>query len=88
MDNNITALQNLYVALGGSLTDTYEDIANGVPVSDYTIKPDIINAIAQQLTEALTEIEAAELPTVTSDDNGKVLKVVDGAWALGTDLTE
>lgn len=88
MDNNMIALQNLYVALGGSLTDTYEDIANGVPVSDYTIKPDIINAIAQQLTEALTEIEAAELPTVTSDDNGKVLKVVDGAWALGTDLTE
>lgn len=88
MDNNMTALQNLYVALGGSLTDTYEDIANGVPVSDYTIKPDIINAIAQQLTEALTEIAAAELPTVTSDDNGKVLKVVDGAWALGTDLTE
>lgn len=88
MDNNMIALQNLYVALGGSLTDTYEDIANGVPVSDYTIKPDIINAIAQQLTEALTEIAAAELPTVTSDDNGKVLKVVDGAWALGTDLTE
>lgn len=88
MDNNMTALQNLYVALGGSLTDTYEDIANGVPVSDYTIKPDIINAIAQQLTEALTEIATAELPTVTSDDNGKVLKVVDGAWALGTDLIE
>lgn len=88
MDNNIIALQNLYVALGGSLTDTYDDIANGAPVSDYTIKPDIINAIAQQLTEALTEIAAAELPTVTSEDNGKVLKVVDGAWALGTDLTE
>ena len=50
MDNNIIALQNLYVALGGELTDTYDEIANGIPVSDYAIKPDVINAIAKQVT--------------------------------------
>lgn len=40
MDNTITALQNLYVALGGTLAD----------VSDITIIPDMINAIAEQIT--------------------------------------
>lgn len=83
MDNNITALQNLYVALGGELTDTYDDIANGAPVSDYVIKPDMINAIAQIIPTAI----AAELPEVDAEDNGKVLKVVSGKWAIGTDAT-
>lgn len=77
MDSNIVALQGLYVALGGSLTDTYEGIANGAPVSDYTVKPDVINAIAQIVGTAI----AAELPKVTASDNGKVLTVVSGKWA-------
>ena len=76
MDNNMIALQNLYLAFGGSLTDTYEDIANGIPVSDYTIKPDIINAIAQKITSG-----GISLPSVTETDNGKVLTVVEGEWA-------
>lgn len=84
MDNNMMALQNLYVALGGDLTDTYEDIANGVPVSDYTIKPEIIDAIAKVIPTALSAV----LPAVTAADNGKVLKVVDGAWAVAEDATE
>lgn len=76
MDNNVIALLNLYLAFGGSLTDTYNDIANGIPVSDYTIKADIINAIAQKITNG-----GFSLPEVTSTDNGKVLTVVDGEWA-------
>ena len=28
-----------------------------------------------------------ELPAVTTDDNGKVLKVASGKWAVGTDAT-
>lgn len=58
MDNTITALQALYVALGGELTDTYETIANGVAVSDYVIIPDMINAIAEQIISN-KEAEAA-----------------------------
>lgn len=47
MDNTIIALQKLYVALGGALTDTYDDICDGAAVSDYVIIPDMINAIAK-----------------------------------------
>lgn len=83
MDNTITALQALYVALGGQLTDTYDAIASGAPVSDYVIIPDMINAIAAHVGSG----GAAELPAVTATDNGKVLKVVDGEWAVGTDAT-
>ncbi len=46
MNNTIVALQNLYVAMGGELTDTYEDICDGAPVADLVIIPDMINAIA------------------------------------------
>lgn len=47
MNTNIQALQELYVKLGGSLTDTYDDIADGAPVSDYTVIPDMIAAVTQ-----------------------------------------
>lgn len=73
MDNTITALQALYVALGGDADD----------VANITIIPDMINAIAAHISAG----GAAELPAVTAADNGKVLKVVDGEWAVGTDAT-
>ena len=79
MDNTIQALQNLYVALGGSLTDTYDEIASGAAVSDYVIIPDMINAIAQKAGTA-----GIELPAVSSDDDGKILMVVDGEWSPAT----
>ena len=47
MNTTVEALRELYIGLGGSLTDTYEGIANGAPVSDYTVIPDIIAACAQ-----------------------------------------
>jgi hypothetical protein len=50
MDTTVKALQNLYVAKGGELTDTYADIAGGVAVSDYTVIPDMINALAELTT--------------------------------------
>ncbi len=67
MDNTIDALKNLYVALGGS-ADT---------VADIVIIPDMINAIATLVSSGAT----AELPKVSSTDNGKVLTVVSGKWA-------
>lgn len=50
MNNTIVALQNLYVAMGGELTDTYDDICDGAPVADLVIIPDMINAIASLKT--------------------------------------
>lgn len=73
MDNTIDALRNLYVALGGDIAD----------VENLVIIPDLINAIAAHVSSG----GAAELPAVTASDNGKVLKVADGKWAVGTDAT-
>ena len=77
----VDALKSLYTALGGKSTDTYSTIAGGIAVSDYVLIPDCISAIAQVAATAT----AKELPEVDAEDNGKVLKVVDGAWAVGTD---
>lgn len=71
MDNTITALQNLYVALGGTRAD----------VADIVLIPDMINAIATQATTVVAAANAKELPTVSATDNNKVLTVVEGAWA-------
>ena len=70
MDNNITALQGLYVALGGQLAD----------VANITTIPDMINAIATVVPTGGGS--GASLPDVTASDNGKVLTVVDGAWGV------
>lgn len=69
MDNNITALQALYVALGGDA----DDVANVNTI------PDMINAIA-----TVVPASSALLPTVTAANDGDILKVVDGAWAAVT----
>ena len=77
---NVESLQALYVAFGGALTDTYDNICNGEPVSNYTLSADVIAAIAQVVSGG----SDAALPEVTAEDNGKVLTVVDGAWAAAT----
>lgn len=74
MDNTLDALRGLYVALGGDA----DDVANLV------IIPDLINAIS---TQVATVVGTKELPEVDTEDNGKVLKVVEGKWAVGTDAT-
>lgn len=68
---NVEALRNLYVALGGEASD----------VADMATSAEVINAIATVAASAV----ASELPKVTADDNGKVLKVIEGEWAVGTD---
>lgn len=67
MDNTITALKNLYVALGGDADN----------VTDVTLIPDMINVIAAYISSGGT----AELPEVSSTNNGQVLTVVSGKWA-------
>lgn len=48
--SNISALKNLYTSLGGSLTDSYDDIADGAKVSDYSQIADGISAVAKKAT--------------------------------------
>ncbi len=55
--NTIESLQALYVKLGGELTDTYADIAGGVPVSDYAIIPDMIAAITEKVEPPVSNAE-------------------------------
>ena len=79
MKTTVEALKEVYVSLGGALTDTYSTIADGVPVSDYSTNPDVIAAISERAASA-----GIELPAVTSADNGDVLTVVNGAWGKAT----
>lgn len=66
MNTTVEALKGLYAALGGTAAD----------VADITLIPDMIDAIAEHIGTG----GAAELPTVTAADNGKVLTVVKGIW--------
>lgn len=66
MTNITDALINLYIALGGDVDD----------VENITNIADMINAIAAVYATG----EIAQLPVVTSADNGKVLTVVAGKW--------
>lgn len=77
MDNTLDALRGLYVALGGDAD----------AVANLVIIPDLINAIATQAATALAKAGASELPEVDAEDNGKVLKVANGKWSVGTDAT-
>ena len=47
MKTNLEALKAVYVKNGGSLTDTYEDIAGGAPVSAYKTLKDAIAALSK-----------------------------------------
>lgn len=78
MDTTVDALKNLYVALGGSA----DDVVNIVLI------PDMINAITTVAASVKTAATTAELPAVTTANNGKVLKVVSGKWAIGDDAIE
>lgn len=64
--NNIDALKKLYCALGGDPDD----------IKDLILSADIIAAIAD-----VVEAFGGTLPEVTLEDNGKILKVVNGVWA-------
>ena len=76
MNTTIQALQDYYVKLGGSLTDTSADIADGEAVGNYTTIPDVIEACVQKAGSG----GGSALPAVTADDNGSVLSVVNGSW--------
>ena len=81
---NVSALKALYVALGGELTDTYDGIAGGIAVSQYSLISDVILAIAEVAKTVAQAATTAELPEVTATNNGDMLKVVEGKWAKFT----
>lgn len=66
MNLTVEALKELYIALGGNATN----------VADITLIPDMIKAIAAHISGG----GAAELPTVTSSNNGEILTVSGGKW--------
>ena len=53
----------------------YAGIAGGAKVGEYSLIPDMIEAIAKIAGSAI------ELPTVTTSNNGQVLTVLSGKWA-------
>ena len=73
MNTSVQALQLVYIKMGGALTDTYSTIASGEMVGNYTAIPDVVEAIAQ-ISKANNLINS-----VSTEDNDKVLKVVNGA---------
>lgn len=85
---NVDALKALYVALGGDVDDTYDSIAGGIAVSEYSLISDCILAIAEVAEKVAEASSTKELPEVDAEDNGKVLKVIEGEWAVGNDATE
>lgn len=62
----VDALKEIYAAMGGTVDN----------VSEIDTIPEMLSAIATLVSSGATN----ELPTVTADDNGKVLKVVNGEW--------
>ena len=73
MDTTVYALKKLYVAVGGDADD----------VAGISRIPDMIDALSVVLPIAIESV----LPAVTATNNGSVLKVADGKWAIGTDNT-
>ena len=74
MGRNVIALKGLYVALGGDADD----------VAEITTIDGMIDAITIVASAGLP----GTLPAVTSTENGKIMKVVEGEWALAADATE
>lgn len=89
------ALKSLILALGGDPESMYDNTTvsdyikdletamqasgSGAKIDDTTASDSTVYSSAK--TESLIPvIPDPELPSVTSEDNGKILKVVDGVW--------
>lgn len=70
MNTTVDALKALHAALGGTAAD----------VANLSTIPEIIAAIVP-LAATIAAGSTAELPSVSGDDNGKILTVSSGKWA-------
>ena len=73
MNTTVKSLQDLYVKLGGSLTDTYSDIDSGAAVGDYTLIPDMIQAVTKAATPNFFVVKAT-LTTPGNPSEGMTLE--------------
>ena len=93
------ALKNLFVGLGGDPTeladnqtasDYIDDLESAIKACAGDASEDIIDDTAASATTVYSSskveslIPDPELPAVTSEDNGKILAVVNGAWTKVT----
>lgn len=68
----VQALREIYKALGGS----------GADITDNMLIPEALILIAGKVATI------QGLPAVTTTENGKIMKVVEGEWALADDAIE
>lgn len=68
----VKALKSLYVKLGGSLTDTYDDIADGASVSNYSVTSDMIEAISK------VDRNECVFVTIRKSENDEEWELIDG----------
>ena len=71
----VQGIRDIYVALGGTGTD----IPDNMEIPAALAKTAIVAAAVKSAADA------KELPAVTTANNGAVLKVIEGKWAIGTD---
>ena len=71
----VEALREVYKSLGGTGTD----IKDNMTIPEALAKTAIVAAAVKSAADA------KELPAVTAANNGAVLKVIEGKWAIGTD---
>lgn len=83
----VSALKNLYVAMGGELTDTYDDIAGGDAVSTYVIIPDCVNALSKVATSGgggSIDFSTAEVTLILTAPEGVIIEeeYISSAYTL------
>ena len=82
MNTTVSALQAVYVKIGGSLTDTYDGIADGAPVGGYSLITDVLKAIFVKCGGSLSTVysdistEAVSGYSKNADVVGAIGKVV------------
>lgn len=75
---NVKSLLELYVKMGGSLTDTYSDIAGGVPVGQYSTISDAILACSKKYSSGGGGGAEKFVVTLTQDEQTEEWAAADG----------